>query len=420
MNSRFWVLLLFPFFLFSTVIKGQISPSTSTETLSNKRLNLYLDCRTYCDVAYFKSQINYINYVRDPELADIHLLITRYPLANNGTQYTFNFIGKGALEKVNNVFTKDYPPGIPLDKLRKGFVQQINLGLVAYLVHTDIDINLSIKEDDVHIESVEDQEDPWNFWVFEVYTSGNLRKESQRRTFQLSSGVEMARVTENWRITQDVYFRGTYRKIKKSEEDIISNLRRFGIYGKAVKSIDDHWSVGVFESIYASTFNNIQAGMRFGFASEYSIFPYPEVANREFTIAYHFGYNNQNYLEETIFGKLGETLWDQSILLSLRLRQPWGSIYSSLRGKTFIQDFSKNNLEMKNTVSFRLIKGLSLDLRANFEIINDQLSIPKGEATLEEVLLQQKQLASDYDLFLSMGFRYNFGSIYNNIVNTRL
>ena len=407
-------LIMIPF------LHGQSMDESELDTTKN-RLNVFIDCRTYCDFSYFKSQINYINYVRDPALADVHILITRYPLANNGNQYTFNLIGKNSFENIKNVFTQDVPPNTPRDNLRKILVRYIQLGLVAYLVHSNLEMDLSVNENQDIIQAPVQEQDPWNYWVFEVYAGGSLSKESKRRTFRLNNGIEIDRVTEEWRISQDIYFRGTYQKIfQEDQEDIISNLRRFGLSGRVVKSLGDHWSAGLFESYNASTFSNIKLGVRVGPAIEYSIFPYQEVVNREFTIAYHFGYNTRNYFEETLFGKLKENLWDQSLRISLRLRQPWGSVFSSLRGKHFLGDFSKNNVELDNSISFRLIKGLSLDIRANFELINDQLAIPKGEATLEEVLLQQKQLASDYDLYLSLGFRYNFGSNFNNIVNTRL
>jgi len=42
-----------------------------------------------------------------------------------------------------------------------------------------------------------------------------------------------------------------------------------------------------------------------------------------------------------------------------------------------------------------------------------------GSATEEEILLEQRQLATQYDYFLSLGLRYTFGSIYSNVVNPR-
>ena len=52
-------------------------------------------------------------------------------------------------------------------------------------------------------------------------------------------------------------------------------------------------------------------------------------------------------------------------------------------------------------------------------MIRDQLSLPIEEATQEEILLHQRKIATDYDYNISFGFRYTFGSIYSNVVNSR-
>ena len=49
----------------------------------------------------------------------------------------------------------------------------------------------------------------------------------------------------------------------------------------------------------------------------------------------------------------------------------------------------------------------------------DQIYLPKGEATTEEILVRQRQLATGYQYFLNFGISYSFGSIFNNIVNPR-
>lgn len=111
---------------------------------------------------------------------------------------------------------------------------------------------------------------------------------------------------------------------------------------------------------------------------------------------------------------------DRSIRVSLRLRKPWGSFFSSLEGKHFFHDFSKNSLEFNNRASLRVLKGLNFNMTANLELVNDQLYLPKGELSIEDVLLQQASLATNFDLYLAMGVSYTFGSIFNNVVNTRL
>jgi len=52
-------------------------------------------------------------------------------------------------------------------------------------------------------------------------------------------------------------------------------------------------------------------------------------------------------------------------------------------------------------------------------MIHDQLSLPKGEATLEQVLLRRTMLETNYNYYFSIGLSYTFGSIYSNVVNPR-
>jgi hypothetical protein len=43
-----------------------------------------------------------------------------------------------------------------------------------------------------------------------------------------------------------------------------------------------------------------------------------------------------------------------------------------------------------------------------------------GTTSIEELLLQQREIATDYKTNFSVGLSYTFGSIYNSIINTRL
>ena len=51
--------------------------------------------------------------------------------------------------------------------------------------------------------------------------------------------------------------------------------------------------------------------------------------------------------------------------------------------------------------------------------IHDQLALPKGGATLEEILLQRRQLATTYNYYVSVGLSFSFGSTNSNVVNPR-
>lgn len=75
---------------------------------------------------------------------------------------------------------------------------------------------------------------------------------------------------------------------------------------------------------------------------------------------------------------------------------------------------------MNSHLSIQVIKGLFVRFGGRANLVNDQLFLPKGEASLEEILLQRRALATGYELDFYLGVAYTFGSIYNTIVNTRL
>ena len=52
--------------------------------------------------------------------------------------------------------------------------------------------------------------------------------------------------------------------------------------------------------------------------------------------------------------------------------------------------------------------------------MNDQLYLPRGDASDDEVLTRQRALATAFRLSGAVGLSFTFGSIYNSIVNPRL
>jgi len=69
--------------------------------------------------------------------------------------------------------------------------------------------------------------------------------------------------------------------------------------------------------------------------------------------------------------------------------------------------------------SFRLTRSLSLNGSASFARIRDQFSLEKGDATEDDVLLRQRQLATGHRYTLSIGVTFNFGALNNATVNPR-
>ena len=67
----------------------------------------------------------------------------------------------------------------------------------------------------------------------------------------------------------------------------------------------------------------------------------------------------------------------------------------------------------------RLFKGFSVSLDGEVSRRQDQLSLRRGQASSEEILIRQRELATDYSYEIRFGINYSFGSIFNNVVNPR-
>lgn len=390
----------------------------STAFALQDQVSVFIDCNS-CDNTYIRQQINFVNYVRDPQLGQIHIFITEQSTGSGGSTFTLSFIGKQEFEGINNSLTYTSGQTNTEDEERQGLNAVIKLGLVPYIAHTSLADQLTLSFTDLQVEQ-KPVNDPWNNWVFEVYGGVELDKEASISSLDIRYGFYTDHVTEIWRIRLRPYFNYNRRDFVKDEKKIRSILHRNGFEGRAVRSISDHWSTGIFLDLISTTYENIDVGYLIAPAIEYSVLPYQEALRKEITIAYTVGYLHRRYMEETIYGKISESLVNQALELGVRIRQPWGSVTAELEGSHFLHDPGKHRISFESDVSLRVFKGLSVNFSSEFDFVRDQLSLPKGDASLEDMLLQQRQLATTYGISLSIGLSYSFGSIYNNVVNTRL
>lgn len=79
----------------------------------------------------------------------------------------------------------------------------------------------------------------------------------------------------------------------------------------------------------------------------------------------------------------------------------------------------RTRLSIFANADVRLFKGFSFNMFGDYSRIRDQINLKRGNASVDEVLLRQRQLATGYRYFVGFGISYSFGSIFNNVVNPR-
>ena len=385
-------------------------------------LRVFLDCNA-CDFDHLRREVAYVDYVRDRKDAGVHVLVTTQSNATGGQDFLIEFIGLGRFAPQKSTLRYSSPGSDTGDERRSGFARTFGLGLVPFLYDTPAMRDLSVQfTPPATAPTAETAErDPWNLWVFRLGSSINLNGESRGSERGIRANVSASRVTDIWKLSfnSNVEYEENTFKLSSGDE-FTSVSKNWFARAMAIRSLgDEHWAAAARASMGASTFENRDLAMRAAAGLEYSFFPYSESTRRSLYAQYTIGVNHLVYIERTIFDKLEETVYDQLFETTLALRQPWGSARVSLEGASYLHDFSKHRLAVDGRIDVRLFRGFSLNINGNASRVRDQLYLPAGGASDEEILLRLRRLQTSYRYGLSMGFSYQFGSIFNNVVNPR-
>ena len=386
------------------------------EELKKDAPKVFLDCGM-CDSDYIRTEITFVNYVRDRKEAQVHVLITTQRTGSGGREYTISFIGQFDFAGINDTQKYFSEQTDTPDENREGLTNAIKIGLASYAAKTPIASRMRVSYSEKAAQKA--VEDKWNSWIFRI--SGNTRFSGQEsyKSTSLSGSFSASRITEDFKISMSVsanHSKDDYIYDDKTIESIQNSMNFNGLF---VKSISNHWSVGAFIRADSSTYENIKYSINAAPAVEFNLFPYSEATRRQFRFLYRIGFNTIRYIEETIYDKTSDNLWNQSLSATFDIKEKWGSISTTLSGSNYFHDFSKNRFNIFSILNIRLLKGLSFFAIGSGARIRDQLSLPKGEASLEDVLLRLTQLETSYSYFLMVGMSFTFGSIFTNVVNPR-
>jgi len=405
-----------------------LAAQDSARTAQDSAVRVFLDCPdTFCDFDYYRTEITFVNWVRDRQYAQVHVLVTTQR-TGAGQEYTLAFIGMERFASTADTLRWTSGATDTQDDVRRGIARTLRLGLVRFAASTPVARHLEVSYS-MPASAAAQVHDPWNYWVYSASLSGNFNGE-QSLKFQFWSGrLSAERLTEAWKITfaaNQSYNQGDFTTpVFDSSGTQIGELKVRNISrgnnanALIVRSVDAHWSLGVRGFASSSTFQNQKLAARIAPAIEYDVIPYSQSTRRLLTFRYEVGATAYRYRDTTIFNRLRETRFSQSLNVSLSIKQPWGSTGLSLEGSNYLYDFRKNRLTFFGNGDFRVYKGLSVSLFGSVGLIHDQLSIPKAGPSEQDVLLQRRQLATSYQYFGFFSLRYTFGSKFANIVNPR-
>lgn len=407
-------------------VPGAAAQQAAPAAATDPRLRVFLDCQnTGCDRNFFITDLPWVLWTQDRLDADVHLLITRLNTGAGGGEYTLSFNGQRRFAARTDTVVTFLPPNTTDDIRRRELTRVAKLGLVPYALRLPGSDRLSVRydvpADAPPVPVMTDFRDPWDFWVFRLRGNGAGSAESRGSSYELTGNASASRVTERWKLVafaQNEYRANRFELSNGTERRFI--LRSADANLRLVRSVDDHWSVGARAGTGFSEFRNTQASAALDLSAEWNYFPWSEATSRQLVALVAVGSRYSDYDEETIYGLTTEHRPLARLILAGESRQTWGTIDASVRYNRFLHDDDTYSLSFTGRTNFRLTRGLQLELRGDAAKVNDQLYLPRGDATDDEVLTRQRALATAYRLSGSVGLTFTFGSIYNTIVNPRL
>lgn len=392
------------------------------DTLENRKgaPRVFINC-DYCDIQYFKNEVAFLNFVRDRRLADVVVLIRSIQTGSGGTEYTLEFNGEGNYKDLVTKEVFNSEPNMSDSDVRVGLKDALCKGVLPYLLKSPLAANVVYTVEGLDENQQADKvKDKWNLWLFNISGGINGDGQSYNKNFSFNSNFSANRTSEKNRFELGYFQWANHSTFIIDDSTTIKSFRNnYGLYGLDAVSIGKHWAIGYMASMFSSSVQNIQNSTTFSPTVEYNVFPYSEATKRQLRFNYRVSGRYVDFYEETYLNRMNDWYFLQSLIMTFRQVEKWGSLYCNIASYQFFGKEKFYKVSISPNISWNIAKGLNLNLGGNFSVINDQYFLRKEDVSSEYILLGQAQLKSNYSYYFYTGLNFSFGSIYNNVVNVR-
>jgi len=409
-----------------TLVISTISGTIAAQDSSQVKLKAFVE-GSIPDFNFLRNNISFVDFVNDPFASDVHIIVTSKSTGSGGEHYyiSFNPITIQSIDKLMLNCITSYQD--TQDDVRFKFTESIKSGLLVFTNEKQLYYQVKVVD---NISENNDQSissntpDPWNNWVFNIGLAGGFEAEEQKKEYAYETALEANRITDILRIRNDYEYDREETFITKYEDSTKRVIHAFNqeqeFRSRITYSLSSHWSAGIILKGSQTSYRNIRYKASVSPAIEYNFYPWQQVDRRLFTVSYYVGPSYYNYYEPTILDKTSELIWSQSLKIELEKVEKWGELEVFLETSHYFPDFTYYALQTGATLSIRITKGLFLEFGFEAERTNNQLYLPASELSDEDLLLNVRKLPTSFEVSGEFGIRYQFGSIYNNVVNQRL
>jgi hypothetical protein len=392
-------------------------------------LNVFLDCHLIlsCDTDHFRREITFVNWVRQREDAHVHLILTYTP-SGAGNEYQFDNIGLGDFHGEDSHLIWTSSNVNTRDEIINGITRTMALGFVPYAQKLGLAEQLRVEFEAADAIQAARQgrsvqapgDDPWDSWVFRLNARADLSGEDKRKVQNFNGTFTADRITNDLKLEFSLTGSSNETKNQLSNGDWLTSDRKgWSATGVAVRSLTDHWSLGGQFGGNSSSVANRRVGYRAAPALEWNFFPYTQSTRQQLIFMYQVGVAWVDWWEETIYEETEEWVYDQRLRVDLNFRQPWGNGGTAFQVGSLLNDLDKWGMSLSGTMNIRLFRGFSFNVGGDYQIIENQIGLRRRNLSDEEILTARRELATDSSYKLNFGITFDFGSVFNNVVNTR-
>ncbi len=421
LTMKNYVLIVLGLFLFSNLTLAQDTDATIVKGAPN----VFIKC-WQCDMTRMKRKIDFVNYVRQRQDADVVVIVTNQS-TGAGEKVSIYFEGQRDYSSLQDTLSLDIKDTETESIIDDKIISKVKQGLLPYFLNSPLAEKITYEVGVEKEKAVEKIVDPWNSWVFNASLRGSFNGSSSSDRLSVYGNINANRITkkDKWRFSvssnfnvRHYYFRDSNNVVIDSSTITSSRESKY-FSGSYIYSLDDHWSIGGFTNVFSNTYSNYNIGSGLKLGLEYNVFNFEESDRKSLIFSYKIGTNYNDYVDTTVFFKKAELLFSHSIGVDLYQKQKWGNVSLGASFFSYLHDIRINNLSFNTNVDWNIFKGLTLSIGAYVSFVNDQISLPKQETDVIGTVLGDRILSTDYSAYTYVGLRYTFGSKYANAVNPR-
>lgn len=300
----------------SAVIGGGLAAATpfqaaaqeGTDEPATDRLNVFLECGGRgCDLGFFQDELAWVNWVGDPEDADVRATLAAAALPGGGREFQVDFVVNEIEGGDDRLIYRSSSDDTFQEEL-EGIASILGIGFARYATLVGFRQFVAIRtlqplgpDPDERVVSAQEADDPWNLWVFTLGGSGRFSGTQTRKSKRLNANFSAQRTTPTWKLS--FAGRGSIltRDIERSDgSTLLTDERDWRFNLAAAYTLADHWSLGL-SSLSSKPHPRYNQNFRGDLSPgiEYSLFPYEGATRRSVTARYGVGFTYRNYEETT-------------------------------------------------------------------------------------------------------------------------